>query len=189
MKVRTSKDGEVDAISMSFLDVLSCGLGGTILLFIILSVMPHRGSEVSTSMDSKDKGLSIAFASKIGEKTNIQFFFVQISMKQNEDKEFGRFTHLPHRLHKEKDLTHFQYYNNKGVYTLITNQTLKYTYFQIYDFSESNLKIGVLAYINGEFYSDGFSRNQPVGQKSLDVVKIASLSRNKIKFLIENTDN
>ena len=36
---------EGDNLALSFLDVLSCGLGSTIALFLILSVLPHVGSD------------------------------------------------------------------------------------------------------------------------------------------------
>lgn len=42
-----SSEQEVDAgdnvLNLSFLDVLCCGLGGAICLFLVFSVMPHRG--------------------------------------------------------------------------------------------------------------------------------------------------
>ena len=38
-----------DVLSLSFLDVLSCGLGAAIYLFLIFSIMPHLGATLGAS--------------------------------------------------------------------------------------------------------------------------------------------
>lgn len=40
-------DASADVMAMSFLDVLSCGLGGAICLFLVFSVLPHSGDQSS----------------------------------------------------------------------------------------------------------------------------------------------
>jgi len=44
-----------DAMSLSFLDVLSCSLGGMILLFLIFSTLNHQGDRSSQSREGIDK--------------------------------------------------------------------------------------------------------------------------------------
>lgn len=40
---------EEDTLALSFLDVLCCGLGATIYLFLVFSVLPHTGEESGAS--------------------------------------------------------------------------------------------------------------------------------------------
>lgn len=44
-----------DALSLSFLDVLSCSLGSMILLFLIFSTLNHQGDRSSQSRNGIDK--------------------------------------------------------------------------------------------------------------------------------------
>lgn len=44
-----------DSFSVSFLDVLSCSLGGMILLFLIFSTLSHQGDRSSQSREGIDK--------------------------------------------------------------------------------------------------------------------------------------
>lgn len=41
-----------DVLSLSFLDVLSCGFGAATLLFLIFSVMPHSGTTLGANVSS-----------------------------------------------------------------------------------------------------------------------------------------
>lgn len=49
MKYDMPQEQEDDFLSLSFLDVLSCGLGASILLFIIFAAMPHQGSDATVN--------------------------------------------------------------------------------------------------------------------------------------------
>lgn len=46
------EDDATSPLVASFIDVLSCGLGGAVLLFLIFSVMPHKG--VTSRTDASD---------------------------------------------------------------------------------------------------------------------------------------
>jgi hypothetical protein len=52
------QDEEEDALALSFLDVLCCGLGATIYLFLLFSIMPHLGSS------GRDAGQKTGIGSK-----------------------------------------------------------------------------------------------------------------------------
>jgi len=49
MKYDMPQDPVDDFLSLSFLDVLSCGLGASILLFFIFAAMPHQGSDATVN--------------------------------------------------------------------------------------------------------------------------------------------
>jgi hypothetical protein len=52
-----------DVLSLSFLDVLSCGLGAAIYLFLIFSIMPHLGTSLGAS---EERQSSKGYAEAIG---------------------------------------------------------------------------------------------------------------------------
>lgn len=49
------KDNQDNGPGLSLLDTLSCGLGGTVLLFVIFGSLQHRGDRASRAQDGLDK--------------------------------------------------------------------------------------------------------------------------------------
>lgn len=58
-----------DTLGLSFIDVLSCGLGGAIFLFLIFSAMPHLGSssQLDTQMEDSEGSFSPASMQQLAE--------------------------------------------------------------------------------------------------------------------------
>lgn len=55
-----------DTLGLSFLDVLSCGLGASIYLFLVFSVMPHSGQANAATQSPEARSGSEAQARRLG---------------------------------------------------------------------------------------------------------------------------